>query len=372
MIKIYNPFINEKTKNYAHQAIDSGWISSQGEFIQRAADKLKEVLETENLFLVSNGTTGMNCVSKAVQIRYPNIKTLVVPNNSYVAAWNAFLHDEAFKLISVDCDINTWNYSLEDLFSLLDKQDLHSTALLCVHNLGNIINIDKIKIKYPELLIVEDNCEGLFGKYNGKFSGTQTFASAVSFFGNKTITCGEGGAVVVNDKQTLEYLKSFINQGNTNQRFKHDKLAQNYRLTNIQAALLLGQLESLEEILELKNNVYSSYKEGLNNLDFVQLQKEESNTSHSQWMFGLRFTNGITYNNALGYFNKHGIDIRPMFYTHEKQEYLKHKISAHKTNKNGNLVNAHSIILPSYPDLKREEISYIIEKVKNINKEISK
>lgn len=370
MIKVYDPYINEKTKKYAYQAIDSGWISSQGEFILKATDKLKEVLKTDNLFLASNGTTGMHCVSKAIQIKYPNIRTLIVPNNSYVAAWNTFLYEDRFSLVSVDCDVDSWNYNLNELYELLDKSDLHSTALLCVHNLGNIINIDKIKETYPELLIVEDNCEGLFGKYNNKFAGTQTFASAVSFFGNKTITCGEGGAVIVNDKQMLEYLKSFINQGNTNQRFKHDKVAQNYRLTNVQAALLLGQLESLEEILELKNSLYETYTKAFKNLDFVELQKQEDGTSHSHWMFGLRFKNSITYNKALGYFTKHGIDIRPMFYTHEKQEYLKYKIRSYKTNDNGNTVNNHSIVLPSYPGLKKEEIQYIINCVTNINKEI--
>lgn len=370
MIKVYDPYINEKTKKYAYEAIESGWISSQGEFIQRATDKLKQVLNTDNLFLVSNGTTGMHCVSKGIQVRYPNIKTLIVPNNSYVAAWNAFLYEDKFSLVSIDCDTDTWNYNLVELYELLDKSDLHTTALLCVHNLGNIINIDNIKARYPELLIVEDNCEGLFGKYNDNFSGTQTFASAVSFFGNKTITCGEGGAVIVNDKLVLEYLKSFINQGNTNQRFKHDKIAQNYRLTNIQAALLLGQLESLDEILSLKKDLYNKYRDAFKNLEFIELQKEEEGTNHSCWMFGLRFTNNITYNKALGYFNKHKIDIRPMFYTHEKQDFLKYKIKTYNTNHNGNLVNNKSIILPSYPSLTKEQSDYIIEKVRNITKEI--
>lgn len=370
MIKVYDPYINEKTKKYAHEAIESGWISSQGEFILKATEKLKEVLNTENVFLVSNGTTGMHCVSKAIQLKYPNIKKLIVPNNSYVAAWNTFLYEDKFKLVSVDADLQTWNYNLEELYEILNNSELHTTGLLCVHNVGNIINIDNIKLRYPELLIVEDNCEGLFGKYNNKYSGTQTFASSVSFFGNKTITCGEGGAVVVNDKQALEYLKSFINQGNTNQRFKHDKIAQNYRLTNIQAALLLGQLESLNEILDLKANLFSMYKEAFKDIDFIELQKEESNTQHSNWMFGLRFKNNITYDKALGYFTKNGIDIRPMFYTHEKQDFLKHKIHTYKNNHNGNEINKHSIILPSYPSLKKEEIHYIIDKVININKEI--
>lgn len=368
MIKVYDPYINENTKKYAHQAIESGWISSQGEFIQKATDKLKEALNVKNLFLVSNGTTGMHCVSISLSLRYPKIDTLIVPNNSYVAAWNSFLYEKKYKLISVDSNINTWNYDHKELEELIRKSDLSRTALLCVHNLGNIINIDIIKQKFPSLVIVEDNCEGLFGKYNDKFSGTDTFASAVSFFGNKTITCGEGGAVIINDNESFEYLKSFINQGNTNIRFKHDKVAQNYRLTNIQAALLYGQLESLDEILNLKHDLFEKYENAFKDIDFIKLQEKENKTIHSNWMFGLRFTNGITYEYALDYYTKNGIDIRPMFYTHEKQEYLRGYISSYKNNIAGNLINDTCIILPSYPSLTEDQINYIIKKTIEIVK----
>jgi perosamine synthetase len=367
MIKIYDPYLNEKTKRYAHDAIESGWISSQGEYIQKATDKLGEILKTKNLFLVSNGTTGMHCVSKAINYKYQHINTLIVPNNSYVAAWNTFLYDNKFKLISVDCDIETWNYNLQELFQLLEGCNIKTTALLCVHNLGNIINIQIIKNKFPDLTIVEDNCEGLFGKYNDKFSGTESFASAVSFFGNKTITCGEGGAVIVNDEETLKYLKSFINQGNTNQRFIHDKIAQNYRITNIQAALLYGQLESLDEILNLKFELFETYKKELSKLDFVEFQKIEDNTTPANWMFGIRFTNGITYEKAFKYLQEKGIDSRPMFYSFEKHKYLNAHINSFKTNNNANFINQTAIILPSYPSLKKEEIRYIIKCLKDIN-----
>lgn len=365
MIKVYDPYINEKTKKYAHDAIESGWISSQGEYIQKATEKLSEILNTKNLFLVSNGTTGMHCVSKAINLKHPNINTLVVPNNSYVAAWNTFLYDEKFNLISIDCDLNTWNYNLVELYDLLEKVDIEKTALLCVHNLGNIINIQKIKEKFPSLLIVEDNCEGLFGKYNDKYSGTDSFASAVSFFGNKTITSGEGGAVIVNDDDVYKYLKSFINQGNTTTRFKHDKIAQNYRMTNIQAALLYGQLESLQEILEKKANLFEKYKNAFKDIGEIAFQAIEENTRHSNWMFGIRFLNNKTYDQALEFYTSSGVDIRPMFYTHEKQEYLKNYIKTYKNNTNGNIINSTSIILPSYPSLTDEQIKYIINTTLN-------
>ena len=135
MIKIYDPYLNEKTKKHAHDAIESGWISSQGEYIQKATEKLSEILKTKNLFLVSNGTTGMHCVAKAISYKYQQINTLIVPNNSYVAAWNTFLYDSKFKLISVDCDIETWNYNLQELFQLLEGCNIKRSILFVILNL---------------------------------------------------------------------------------------------------------------------------------------------------------------------------------------------------------------------------------------------
>ena len=366
MIKIYEPYLNEKTKQYAHEAIESGWISSQGEFIEKATEKLSNLLNTKNLFLTSNGTTGMHCVSKAINLKYPKIKTLIVPNNSYVAAWNTFLYDNLFKLVSVDCDLDTWNYDLKELDDLLSKSDLETTALLCVHNLGNIINVEKLQEKYKNLLIVEDNCEGLFGKYNNKFSGTLSFASAVSFFANKTVTSGEGGAVIINDSDTKEYLKSFINQGNTNKRFIHNKIAQNYRMTNIQAALLLGQLESLEEIFEKKQKLFLLYKQGLEKCKQISFQASEKDTTHSNWMFGIKFNNRITYETAFMHLQSKGIDSRPMFYSYEKHAYLNDFIKPYKQNFNAEIINNTCIVLPSYPTLEIEKINYIIESIKQL------
>jgi perosamine synthetase len=363
MIRIYEPLITNKTREYALDAINSGWISSQGEYIDKASAKLKEILKTDNLFLISNGTTATHCVSKAINLKYPLIDKLIVPNNVYVAAWNSFLLDKTFKnLIAVDCDLKTWNYDINKLYEILDVTDLNTTALLAVHNLGNIINIPAIKERYPKLVIVEDNCEGLFGKYGDSFSGTKSFASSVSFFGNKNITSGEGGAVVVNDTDTFEYLRSFISQGTTSKRFVHDKIAHNYRMTNVQAALLYGQLESLDEILTIKKSMFDRYMEGFSGSDKIHPQTILDGTTHANWMFGIRFENDKNYETV----SKQLIETRPMFYCYTEHRYLNHLITPYTNNDNAIKLNQTSIVLPSHPLLTNEQIDYIIKTTKQV------
>ena len=123
-----------------------------------------------------------------------------------------------------------------------------NTAILVVHNIGNIINVPKLKLEFPNTVILEDNCEGFLGKYDNKYTGTESFASSISFFGNKTITSGEGGAFITNDDDVFEYINKIKSQGQSNEKFIHDVLGYNYRMTNIQAAILYGQLDSLSEI----------------------------------------------------------------------------------------------------------------------------
>jgi perosamine synthetase len=366
MIRIYEPLITEKTKEYALDAINSGWISSQGEYIEKASNKLKEILGTDNLFLISNGTTATHCVSKSINLKYPLIDKLIVPNNVYVAAWNSFLLDKTFKsLLAVDCDLDTWNYDLQQLEEVLDKTDFNTTALLVVHNLGNIIDVPKIKEKYPKLVIVEDNCEGLFGKYGDDFSGTKSFSSSVSFFGNKNITSGEGGAVIVNDKDTFDYLRSFISQGTTSRRFVHDKIAHNYRMTNVQAALLYGQLESLEQILAIKKNIFNRYMDGFSDSKVIKPQTILENTKHANWMFGVS-VNGTTYEELSAQLMNNGIETRPMFYCFTEHKYLNHLITTYHSNVNAIKLNQSSIVLPSHPLLTNEQIDYIIKTVKHL------
>ena len=139
-------------------------------------------------------------------------------------------------------------------------------------------------------------------------------------------------------------------------------------MTNVQAALLYGQLECLDEILSLKEELFETYRKEFSKLDFLTFQKIETDTIPANWMFGIRFINGITYEKAFKLLQEKDIDSRPMFYSHEKHDYLNNRIVVNKNNDIANKINETSIILPSYPSLKKEEVKHIIATIGSINK----
>ena len=256
MIPIYKPFFTEDNLKYAHKAIRSGWVSSHGEYLDLTKEKLKEITNYKKIILTNNGTSSTHLLALALKYKHPKIKKIIVPNNVYVAAWNSFLFDKNYELIPIDCDLDTWNFDLSSIEKNLDE----NTAILVVHNIGNVINVPKLKLEFPNTVILEDNCEGFLGKYEGKFTGSDSLCSSISFFGNKTITSGEGGAFITSDDDVFEFINTTKNQGQSDIKFIHNILGYNYRMTNVQAAILYGQLCDLKEIQERKEFIFDEYK----------------------------------------------------------------------------------------------------------------
>ena len=182
MIPIYKPYFTENNLKYAHESLSSGWVSSQGEYLDIVKNKLKEFLNCKKLILTNNGTTATHLIALALKYKYPHIKKIIVPNNVYVAAWNSFLFDKEYELVPIDADLDTWNFDLNKLESVIDED----SAVLIVHNIGNVIDVPMLKNRFPNTIFIEDNCEGFLGKYGDKYTGTDSFASSISFFGNKT------------------------------------------------------------------------------------------------------------------------------------------------------------------------------------------
>ncbi len=359
MLPIYQPYLPSSCLQYAHDALDSTWISSQGVYIDKAKEKLKEIIGSKYLILVNNGTCATHMLALGLKFKYPNLKKIIVPNNVYVAAWNSFLFSGGWDFEVIDADVNTWNIDHSKI-----KGTGKDTAFLAVHNLGNIINVPALKKKYPDMLIVEDNCEGLFGTYDGKYSGTESLISSLSFFGNKTITSGEGGAVLTADEEIFEYLNSIRGQGQSSQRYIHDKLGYNYRMTNIQAALLYGQLMILDEIREKKSAVFELYKNELSGVDEISFQKTEVGTEHAEWMFGLRFNKfDFVKKRMLELFLfENNIETRPMFYSINQHAHLS---TIKSDNTVADMLNHQCLILPSFPELTRSQILTVTRKIKD-------
>ena len=366
MINIYEPNI-KKYSEKAIEAIKSGWISNHGEYINLSTKKLCDFLNCKYSILLSNGTCATHCLFLSIKYKYPEITKIYVPNNAYVAAWNSVLmvyNIEQIEVMKMNKD--TWNIETdENYIQSLDK----NSAVLIVHNLGNVINVPRLKNLRPDLIFVEDNCEGLFGKYNNIYSGTSdsVLCSSVSFYGNKNITTGEGGAFITNHDDIYEHIKKVYSQGMSSIRYLHDVHAYNYRMTNIQAAFLYEQLNDIDNILANKKQIFDNYEtlfEPLISAGKVSLFKKEENTENANWIFAIRIVGKTkSIEETTDFFKSHNVDIRPFFYPYDRHNHLKTIINNSNDTSVSEKLNNKIIMLPSYPELTLHQQEYIASKI---------
>jgi len=337
-------------------AINSTWISSSmGKYKDLAIEELRRITGCKYVILTSSGTTAMHLVAKSLRYKHPDINTLVIPDNVYVAAINPFLYDgEYWNLKLSNTDESTWN--------MVDEIPEERCAVLIVHNIGNVINVPELKRKHPSAVFVEDNCEGFLGEYEGKPTDSESLCSAISFYGNKTLSSGEGGAFVTNDKDIFEYAYRLHSQGETEKRFVYDMLGYNYRMTNVAAAILCGQIESIDNILEMKGRIFDRYRSELGHLS----QEIDPNTKNANWMFGVRIK-GSSYETTKKYFEKHHIETRPMFYPLMTHTHL----PIRECGEAAKILSKECVLLPSYPELLTEDVKHIIRTVKEYKATIS-
>lgn len=361
MIPIYTPYL-KKYKQSAIKAINDEWISNYGEFVKKAEDKMKEILRIKYCILMNNGTSATHCLFLALKYKYPYINKIYIPNNVFIAPWNCALMEynenqlEVMKMNSQTLNIDT----SEEYIKSLDN----NSCILIVHNLGNIINVPRLKRIRPDLIFIEDNCEGFFGKYEDHYSGTESLCSSVSFYANKSITTGEGGAFLTNDEDVYNYIKKIYSHGMTNERYIHDKVAYNYRMTNIEAGFLYDQLMDLETILRLKANVFDTYdeflKDEISEKKIIKTEFEES-TIKANWMYCIIIP-GIEYAMIEKFMNKNNVEVRPFFYDINKHVHLSNIINKNKEI----LVINNGVMLPSYPELTNKEQKYIADILKQL------
>jgi perosamine synthetase len=376
-INIYNPNIAPYAKS-AIDAIESGWISNHGKYIGLATEKLKEIMKCKHVILMANGTCATHCLFLALKHAHPTITKIYVPNNAYIAAWNAALMEYSECQLSVmRMDASTWNICTdEEYIATLDP----NAAMLVVHNVGNVVNVPRLKRLRPDMVFVEDNCEGFLGKYGEQehdqdqiqYSGTSdaTLCSSVSFYGNKIITTGEGGAFFTNDDAIYEHISRVYSQGMSAKRYVHEVHAYNYRMTNVQAAFLYDQLCDLDAIIAQKTKVFDTYVALLNEHDLlrsgrVRLFEKEAGTQSTHWIFALRIVgNPKTDDETVAFFDANGIDVRQFFYPIHAHAHLS---GLHGDNDDNDavsvLLNKEIIMVPSSPDMTLDEQRRVIDTV---------
>jgi perosamine synthetase len=354
MIPIYEPFL-EPYKKSCIDAINSGWISNYGKYISLSENKLKELSNCKYCILTSNGTSATHCIFLALKFKYPTKTKIYIPNHVFVAPWNCGLFEYDLNFFEVlETDDKTLNMKTdEDYIFTLEK----NSVVVIVHSLSSIINVPRLKLIRPDIIFIEDNCEGFLGKYAGLPTGSESLCSCISFYANKNITTGEGGAFLTNDEDIYLFIKNYCNHGMSNVRYIHNALGTNYRMTNIQAAFLYDQLCDIENILNQKKKVFSVYTELIFNSsikEVVELIKTEENTEFSYWMFPIKLiTKTFEMKTIEKFFLDNEITIRSCFY-----DFRKHGIYNFMTKSEQKDFNV--ILLPSYPRITYEQQKKVI------------
>ena len=235
-----------------------------------------------------------------------------------------------------------------------------------VHIYGLSANMDEVMsfAKKHNLLVVEDAAQALGVKWRGKGCGSFGDVSTFSFFADKTITTGEGGFVCTNNKEIYENLLYLRNQGRIDRgTFIHPKMGYNFRMTDIQMAIGLSQLEKFDFIVERKNEIYQLYKELLGGLENIEIL-----TPNNKIFPYIPFRVGILTKdkseNLMKFMNENGIETRTFFYPLHKQPCMKQFSQNYKPIKNSSYVYGHGVCLPSYVALGRKKIEYICSVIK--------
>ncbi len=317
-IPVNQPVIGNKEKEYVLECLNTNWISSEGPFVQKFEESFSRKVNRNYGIACSNGTAALDIALKALRLS-PGAE-VIMPSFTIISCANAILK-AGYIPVLVDSESYTWNMDIKKIESSITPK---TEAIMMVHIYGLPCDVDpilEISKKY-NLAIVEDAAEIIGGDYKSKPCGSFGTISTFSFYPNKHVTTGEGGMVVTNNQSLSDRCKSLRNLCfKKEQRFIHDEIGWNYRMTNIQAALGLAQLERLDEVIKIKKNIGNKYLELLSNLKKVQLPLEKTSYAENVfWVFGLVLDDALGDNKRImEKLNKRGIGTRPFFWPMNKQ-----------------------------------------------------
>lgn len=356
-IPVYEPYLNGNEKKYINECIDTNWISSKGKFVQEFEQNFAEYIDSDYATSVCNGTVALHLALLTLGIKAGD--EIIVPTFTYIASVNAIMYMGA-EPVFVDSDATTWQICTKEI----EKKITNKTkAIMAVHLYGypcDMVRINEIA-KQHNLFVIEDCSESLGSKLNGQHLGTFGDISTFSFFGNKTITTGEGGMVTTNNRQLYELSCKLKNQGlqGGDRQYWHDVIGYNFRMTNICAAIGKAQLERIDVILEKKKTIADFYIQNLSKLPFDLLPQDKS-VDNSYWMFTALVKSPFSRDNLMKYLANKGIETRPTFYpAHQMPMYFKDKYHFPVAEE----IGYRGINLPSYPSIKKEELKYIVDNV---------
>lgn len=321
-IPVNEPLLNGNEKKYLAECIDTGWISSEGPFVSSFEKKFAKFVGRKHGIAVTNGTVAIDASIQALKIKAGD--EIILPTFTIISCVLQIIRCGA-KPVLVDCDPSTFNMNVDDIEAKITSR---TRAIMVVHIYGLPVDMDPVNeiCENYGLLLIEDAAETIGQTYLGRQCGSFGDISTVSFYPNKHITTGEGGMILTDDDELAERCRSIRNLCfQPNKRFIHDELGWNLRMTNVQAAIGIAQLERIEEFVCKKKHIGKEYNELLKETKGISLPiTKTSYAENIYWVYTIVLSNEIKKNahEAISILSQEGVGCRPFFYPLHKQPIL--------------------------------------------------
>ena len=356
-IPVYRPDLGGNERSYVAECVETSWISSIGGFIDRFEQTFAAYIGADRAISVSNGTVALHLAFHCLGIGPGD--EVIVPTFTYIASVNTIAQTGA-KPVFADCRSDDWLLDPEDVARRITPR---TKAIVAVHLYGALCDMAALRrvADAADVALVEDSAEAFGSTLDGRHAGTFGDVSTFSFFGNKTITTGEGGMVVARDAALSDRLRRVKGQGQSaTRRYWHDELGFNYRMTNICAAIGLAQIERADAIIARKREIADCYRDALAGLPVV-LQRPAPGVHSSEWLFSLLLPPTVDRARIMERMASDGVDTRPVFFcAHHMPMYERPNDYPPGTFPIAEEVASRGISLPSFPALTEGEIERVV------------
>jgi perosamine synthetase len=367
MIPVNEPLLNGNEKKYLNECIDTGWISSEGPFIKKFEEEMAKYVGRKHAIAVSNGSVAIDAAIVALGIGRGD--EVILPTFTIISCAAAIVRAGAVPVV-VDCDPKTFNIDVTKIEERITKK---TKAIMVVHIYGLPCDMDPIiaLAKKHNLKILEDAAEMHGQTYKGKKCGSFGDVSTFSFYPNKHITTGEGGMILTDSIEIANHCRSLRNLCfKPEKRFVHDELGWNFRMTNVQAAIGVAQLERINEFVEKKRWMGKMYNEKLKDISSFQLAIPETDYAKNiYWVFPIVLKPDFKHDaeSFCKLLGSKGIGTRPFFWSMHKQPvFLNNGLFKNETLPHSESIAIRGFYIPSGLAITEHQINEVVNTVRSL------
>jgi len=366
MIPVNEPLLNGNEKKYLMECIDTGWISSEGPFVKKFEEMFSRYIGVKHGIAVCNGTAALEVALSAIDLKPGD--EVIIPTFTIISCALAVVRRGGVPVL-VDVEPDTW---CMDINQVKDKITSKTRVIMPVHMYGHPVDMDPIMelAEKHGLYIIEDAAEVHGAEYKGRKCGSIGHINCFSFYANKIITTGEGGMVVTDNDKLVERARLHRNLCfKEGRRFYHEELGGNYRMTNLQSAVGVAQMERIEEFVEIKRRNGAAYNKHLADIEWLQLPIEKKWAKNVYWMYGIVLdeATGFTAESFANRLKEKGIGTRPFFLgMHEQPVFHKMGLFKGEHYPVAERIARQGLYLPSGLTLTEEQIAIVAGVVKEV------